>query len=138
MDCVGKAKNTAKVFDSKIEDPIVTIGIPAYKSSDFLKEAIDSAVAQDFDKPYEILVVNDNPSGDDVTKLMLIYEHDSRFAYYKNVRNLGPTDNWGNMYALAKGKYVVMLQDDDLLFPYYLKVIFRFLEVSENKRLGLH
>lgn len=133
MDYSGKAKNAVMVFDSEIETPLVTIGIPAYKSGEFLKDAIDSAVRQNFDKPFEILVVNDNPSEDDISGLMNNYEHDPRFAYYKNEKNLGPTGNWGNMYALAKGKYVVMLQDDDLLFPYYLQVVFGFLEVTEYK-----
>lgn len=123
-------ENSSLVYDNNLANPIVTIGIPAYKNSILLKEAIESALLQDFDKAYEILVVNDNPYEDSITQLMTEYLKYGNVAYYKNAKNLGPTGNWNAMYSLAKGQYVVMLQDDDLLMPFYLKVMFRFMEVT--------
>ena len=121
------------VFDSNLVSPLVTIGIPAFKSGKLLNDAVCSALCQNFDEPFEILVVNDNPQGDDVTQLMMEYRKRGNVAYYMNAKNLGPTGNWNAMYALAKGQYVVMLQDDDVLSPYYLKVMFRFMEETSYK-----
>ena len=40
------------------DDPLVSIVIPVYNGSNFLKEAIDSALAQDYSN-FEVIVVND-------------------------------------------------------------------------------
>ena len=112
------------IFDSSIENPLVTIAIPTYKRNEMLVEAINSALNQDTNIAYDVLVVDNNPERNDSTEqAMRLFEKNPKVAYYKNEQNVGMAGNWNRLYPLSKGKYVTMLHDDDLLFPYYLKVV---------------
>lgn len=112
------------VKNPEMESPLVTIAIPTYKRADLLKEAIDSALNQDCDDTYEVLVIDNNPERDDETeRLMHSYSGYANISYYKNAENVGMFGNWNRMLTLAQGKWVVMLHDDDMLKPFFLKTI---------------
>lgn len=101
--------------------PKVTIAIPTHKRANLLKEAIDSAIKQVGYDEYDIIVVDNNPErGCDTEKLMQSYNH-PKLSYYKNSENIQMTGNWNRLFTLAKGEYVIMLHDDDLLLPNFLK-----------------
>lgn len=104
--------------------PQYTIAIPTYKRTDLLKFAIDSCLNQiDFDD-YEILVVDNNPERHDETELLMLNNyHLPNIAYYKNVENIGMTGNWNKLYLLARTEWVVMLHDDDMLYPDFMKIM---------------
>lgn len=122
------------IFDSEIESPVVTIAIPTYRRGNLLSEAIQSAIHQDgFHKLFDVMVLDNDPTRDDITEtIMKQFRDHPRVSYYKNEENIGMAGNWNRLYDLSKGNYVVMLHDDDLLFPYYLKVMFSILEASNN------
>lgn len=104
--------------------PKYSIAIPTFNRVDLLELAIDSAVNQEGFEDYEILVVDNNPErNDDTEKLMLRYADNDRIAYYKNTQNLGMTGNWNKLYLLARTEWVVMLHDDDMLYPDFMKVM---------------
>lgn len=104
--------------------PKFSIAIPTFNRVDLLEIAIDSAVNQNGFEDYEILVVDNNPErNDDTEKLMQKYADNERIAYYKNAKNLGMTGNWNKLYLLARTEWVVMLHDDDMLYPDFLKVM---------------
>lgn len=65
--------------------------------------------------------MDNNPErGCETEKLMMSYSNNPMISYYKNADNLGMVGNWNRLFTLAKGKYVVMLHDDDLLLPTFL------------------
>ena len=112
---------------TELESPFITIAIPTYKRSDLLKEAIDSALNLECEWYYEILVVDNNPQrGDETETLMHLYSEEACISYYKNAENVGMVNNWNRLYELAKGKWVVMLHDDDMLRPDFLKKMLPF------------
>ena len=122
------------IIQPKIENPIYTIAIPTYKRTNLLKEAIESALDQSYTGTYDVIVVDNNPDRDDETELMMMeYRDNARIGYYKNSVNLGQTGNWNKLYELARGKHVVMLHDDDLLYDYYLCVMDKFLTATHCK-----
>ena len=112
-----------------LESPLITIAIPTYKRADLLKEAIDSALKQDYDGTYEGLVVDNNPERGDETELLLrSYAAYAHVSYYKNAENVGMFGNWNRLYELAQGTWVVMLHDDDMLCADYLRKMTAVLE----------
>lgn len=116
--------------------PLITIAIPTYLRASTLKEAVDSAINQCGDTPYEIIVVDNNPDRNDETEaLMDAYRSIPNLRYYKNSRNLGMTGNWNRLYQQAKGEWVVMLHDDDMLSPAFIKVISEVIRHSDHERL---
>jgi len=112
--------------------PKVTIAIPTYKRAPLLKEAIDSAINQVGYEFYDIIVVDNDPERGCETEKLLMDYNSKRISYYKNSENIGMAGNWNRLFELAQGEYVVMLHDDDLLYPNFLYVINKLLSKSNN------
>lgn len=94
----------------------VTIGIPTYNRKEYLRLALDSVVAQDYDN-LEI-IVSDNHSTDGTKDMMreyMIMHPKSNIKYYRMEKNLGPMPNWDNCHKKATGEYLMILSDDDIL-----------------------
>lgn len=107
-------------------DPIVTIAIPTFRRLELLVETVQSALNQRFDKPYEILIVdNDPPEGTAhalLERLPILRERN--FRYYVNRENMGIFPNHNRCVQLARAEWVTILNDDDMLDPEYLALMF--------------
>jgi glycosyltransferase involved in cell wall biosynthesis len=122
------------VFEAKLEfSPKYTIAIPTFRRTDLLKEAVDSALNQaNFDN-YEVIVVDNDPTVNNEPEKLMKQYNSSRLSYYKNSQNLGSCGNWNRLYLLAKGEWVIMLHDDDLLKPFYLTEINKLVDNFSHK-----
>ncbi|GEM_PF-3274596 len=106
-------------MDTSVRDtvPLLSIAIPTYKRFDLLAETLESVFALHFDFPVEVLVVDNDPSNDALALQEISRFRDHSFVYYKNIENVGMFGNWNQGINLARGKYVTILHDDDLLLP---------------------
>ena len=94
--------------------------LPAYKAN-YLKEAIDSILAQTY-SDFELIIVND-ASPENVDGIVMSYD-DKRIQYHRNEQNIGGTDlvaQWNNSISHAKGEYLILASDDDIYMPTYLE-----------------
>ena len=94
----------------------ISITIPAYKDK-FLKETIDSVLAQTYQN-YEIVIVND-ASPYNLDRIVSGFD-DPRINYFKNEKNCGAkdvVDNWNICLSHASGEFVMCIGDDDKLTP---------------------
>jgi glycosyltransferase involved in cell wall biosynthesis len=99
-----------------MDRPRVSVCIPTYNRYRYLREAIESALAQTF-ADFELLVV-DNCSTDETPALVAAYAaRDARVRYVRNERNLGLVGNFLRCVELARGEYVALLHDDDVYLP---------------------
>lgn len=112
--------------------PKVTVFIPTFNRADMLREAIESVLQQTYDD-FE-LIVSDNAS-EDATESVVRSFDDSRIKYFKNDQNIGSRKNWRRCFDLAKGEYITIFSDDDLMLPENLERKVRVL--SSNARIGL-
>ncbi|MDX3912915.1 MAG: glycosyltransferase family 2 protein [Pseudosphingobacterium sp.] len=97
-----------------------SICIPAYKSR-YLQSCIESILQQTIDN-FELIILNDC-SPEPVDLIVQQFE-DNRIHYYRNDKNVGAinlVDNWNKCLSLAKGKYLMIMGDDDELEPNYLQ-----------------
>jgi glycosyltransferase involved in cell wall biosynthesis len=93
-------------------NPLVSIVIPVYNGSNFLREAIDSALAQTYQN-LEIIVVNDG-STDDTENIALSYGDKIRYIAKQN----GGTSTALNLgIENMRGEYFSWLSHDDLYYP---------------------
>lgn len=95
--------------------PVVSIIIPCYNAQEFLRETLDSALAQTY-SALEVVVVDDG-STDGSTSILREYaaRHD-RFRWQQlEHRGIQKTRNAG--LELAWGEYILWLDSDDLLAP---------------------
>ena len=90
--------------------PLVSVVMPAYQCSHFIKNAVDSVLIQNVD--LELLVLDDG-SDDDLDRIMEEYKQDARVRYIKNEKNLGAAATRNKGVRLAKGKYIAFLDADD-------------------------
>lgn len=99
---------------NKQYQPLVSIVIPAYNASNYLSEAIDSALAQTYPN-VEIIVVNDGSNDDGATEqVALSYGHKIRYFSKEN----GGSSSALNMgIANMTGEWFSWLSHDDLYVP---------------------
>ena len=99
--------------------PLVTVAIPTYNSGDrFLSDAINSVLDQSYEN-FEILVA-DNCSPDNTAEVVAGFD-DPRIRYVKHAENLGANGNFNYCVEHARGEYLLLLSDDDLIDPDFLQ-----------------
>lgn len=106
--------------------PLVTVAIPAYRRVALLRPALESALNQQGETDYQILIVDDDGMEENESALSPAEElvrqlNDPRIVYYRNRHNLGLMDNWNMCYWLARSEWVCTLHDDDLLTANFLQ-----------------
>lgn len=125
-------KNKRKItkIKSRSWNPLVSIVIPVYNGSNFLREAIDSALAQTY-KNLEIIVVNDGSNDDGATEeIALSYGDKIRYFFKKN----GGTSTALNLgIKKMRGKYFSWLSHDDLYYPQKISRAIEELSKLKNK-----
>jgi len=114
------------------KQPLVSVIIPTYNTGVYIKEAVDSALSQTHPN-IEIIVVDDGST--DNTKAVLQPYINSEKVKYIYQRNKGLPGARNTAIKEAKGKYVALLDADDLFLPDKLGRQVQHLE--ENKDLDL-
>ena len=114
------------------QPPLVSICVPTYNSSAWLRETIESALGQSF-TDFE-LVISDNASADSTLEILHSYR-DSRIRLEPSERNIGLTLNHNRLIRLSKGRYVKFLHADDALAPTCLEEMVAL--ALEDDRIGL-
>ena len=92
----------------------VTIIIPVYNGSNYVREAIDSALAQTY-KNIEILVVNDGSTDEGATRDICLSYGDKITYYEKENGGVSTALNLG--IEKMTGDYFSWLSHDDLYYP---------------------
>ncbi len=99
--------------------PTVSIGLPVYNGEKYLKEALDSILAQTY-RDFE-LIISDNASTDRTQQICQAYAaKDKRIRYYRNKKNVGGSLNFNRTFELASGKYFKWAAHDDVIAPEFL------------------
>ena len=93
-----------------MNDPLVSVVMPAYNCAGTIAKAVDSALGQNI--PLEVIVVNDC-SPEDLDGVMAAYEKEAAVRYVKNEKNMGAARSRNRGVDLARGEYVAFLDSDD-------------------------
>jgi glycosyltransferase involved in cell wall biosynthesis len=110
--------------------PLVSIGLPIYNGARFVREAVDSILAQTF-TDFE-LIVSDNASTDATQAICEGYAAgDPRVRYYRNERNMGASYNYNRVTELSRGKYIRHAAHDDVLAPENLERCVAVMEADD-------
>jgi glycosyltransferase involved in cell wall biosynthesis len=109
--------------------PCLSIGLPVCNGERYVREAIDSLLAQAFGD-FE-LIIADNASTDGSERICRGYAaSDHRIRYVRNATNIGSLGNFNLTFAHARGRYFKWAADDDVVQPEFLA---RCLEVLERE-----
>ena len=112
--------------------PLVSIVIPVYNGSNYMREAIDSALAQDYENK-EIIVVNDGSTDGGATEEIALSYGDSIRYLHKENGGVSSALNLG--IANMRGEYFSWLSHDDRYLPHKVSDIMSILEKYDNKSI---
>lgn len=95
---------------------LVSILIPNYNKANFLRETLDSVLAQTYSH-WECIIVDDQSTDDSWEILEDYAQMDSRFKIYKRPENRKAGGNAARNYAfeMSKGEFINWLDSDDLM-----------------------
>lgn len=105
--------------------PMVSLVMKVYNGEKYIKEAIDSILAQTY-SDFELLVIDDG-SKDSSVELIEAYI-DDRIRLIKNKVNLGLIKTQNKVIGEARGKYIAVMDCDDISFPERFEKQVEFLE----------
>lgn len=113
------------------ERKTLTIAIPTYNGEKTIKDSLSILLPQCDDRVE--LIISDNAStdgtGEIVSEVISCYPE---IVYVRNERNIGPDSNFIQCLKLAKGKYTLLLSDDDILLDNSLSIVLDFLENNDD------
>ncbi len=104
---------------------MVSVVMLTYKRADMLPQAIESILAQTY-TDFEFIILNDG-SPDNTDAVIAKYQ-DSRIRYYKNAENKGIAYSRNRAATLARGKYIMIMDDDDTSLPERMQKQVKYLE----------
>lgn len=96
----------------------VSIITPCYNGAHFIAETIESVLAQDY-KDWEMIIVNDG-STDDSAQIISEYAAADPRITLVNQENGGSANARNHGIRLATGRYICLLDGDDLWYPTFL------------------
>ena len=92
----------------------LSICIPAYNMEKYLESALLSIINQSF-RFFEIIIVNDNSSDETSNIIRRMQLKDKRIKCFNHLKNLGVYASRADAILNAKGKYILLMDPDDLL-----------------------
>ncbi len=132
------------------KNPVVSVCLPTYNGARFVKPAMESILRQSF-ADFELLISDDCSA--DETQEIVLSQSDPRIRSFHNTSRLGLVGNWNRCIELARGEYVYIFHQDDLmekdvvqrgvrLLNQHPKVGFVFSDIvtidAEGKTIGRH
>ena len=116
-----------------LEHPLVSVVMPAYNMAEYIAESIESVLASDY-AHLELIVVDDG-SKDATLQIARQYaERDSRVvALTKSNGGQGRARNFG--VEQSRGKYLLLVDSDDLIGRSYISQAVAVMEQNDNVKV---
>ena len=117
-----------------MNSPAISVVMTAYNTEKYIKEAIESILNQTF-KNFEFIIVDDGST--DNTRLIIeeYAKKDGRIKVIYNETNLGIVFSSNKAIKIAKGKYIAIMDSDDISKASRLEQQFAFME--SNPKVGV-
>lgn len=111
----------------------ISICIPTYNRANQLINCLQSIALNRNHSlvDYEVCI-SDNFSNDDTEEVVRSFENKIPIRYFKNESNIGRVRNYLRVVNLAKGDFIWLLGDDDLLLPGSLERLDRLISLNKN------
>src|SRR5215469_8009579 len=105
--------------------PLISVIVPAFNSSSYIREALASVFAQTF-KNFEVIVINGGSP--DTAQLEIALQPYTDSILYIKQENRGVAADRNAGIRAARGEYLAFLDGDDVWKPDYLTTQMKFFE----------
>lgn len=114
-------------------NPLISIVIPYYDHSNYLRQAVESALAQTYAN-LEVVVVDDSSPLVDARDLLadLVAKSSGKLSIIKRDTNGGSAASKNTAVLHSKGEFILPLDSDDLLDSQYAQTVMEELQYSEG------
>ncbi len=112
-------------MDPALKNPAITVFMPAYNAERHIGAAIESILRQSF-RDFELLIINDGST--DGTAAVISSFNDPRIRLINNPVNSGLVAVRNQGMREARGKYIALLDADDIALPDRLAIEKQFLD----------
>ncbi len=112
---------------------MISIIIPTYNGSAFIKTAIESAINQNV-KESEVIIIDDN-SNDSTKKIINKYKQHPNIKILFNKKNNGLSYNVNLGVRASKYKYILLLGHDDIVDPNHCTILLSEISTHEDNAL---
>lgn len=99
--------------------PMVSVLMSTYNRSEALPHAVESILSQTY-KDFEFIIIDDGSTDDTYEQLSYYAQKDPRIVLLRNDENRGLIYSLNRGLDVARGKYIVRMDDDDKSLPYRL------------------
>jgi len=114
--------------------PFISIVIPIYNHAIFLRQAIESALNQNYDN-YEIVAIDDFSTDPQVRKVLDEFSKKcKKLRVFYNKTNAGISETLNRAIINAKGDYITFLDCDDFIPHYAIKRAAAAISENNDKR----
>jgi len=120
--------SATKQIDVSVE-PILTVVMPIYNAGRFLRMAVISVLWQSYTQ-WELIIIDDGSTDDALQSIGDI--KDPRIKVFKDGKNKGLAIRLNEAIALAQGRYIARMDQDDISYP---ERFFRQIEVLESNNM---
>jgi len=110
---------------------LVSIITPSYNSQRFIKETIDSVLAQSY-QDWEMIIVDDCSNDDSVKYIQKLIKDEARIILLSLKKNVGAAQARNKALEVAKGKYIAFLDSDDIWLPEKLEKQLAFMQKNNH------
>ena len=110
-------------------EPLVSVVMPAYNGEKYISESIESILNQTYHN-FELIIIDDK-STDNTLHTIQKYT-DKRIHLYKNICNKGIAYSTNLGIDNSKGKYIALLDDDDIALKKRLELQVDFMEMHND------
>lgn len=120
-------------MNNKINSEKVSVIVPAYNVGQYISECINALLNQTYNN-YEIIIINDGSTDNTLDVCMRFQNHNK--INIINQENMGVSITRNNGIRLAKGKYIVFVDPDDIVSDKYLELLVKNI-VSYNADMAI-
>lgn len=106
--------NVTSVTALVAQQPVVSVCVPTYNGGQYLRAALQSILEQTF-TDYELVLVDDNST--DNTEAIARSFNDPRLRFLRNPQRLGLVGNWNRCLEEARGEFICLFHQDDVMLP---------------------
>ncbi len=116
--------------------PVISVVIPTYEPTSFLLDTLRSVIAQDLGpEQMQIAIVDDASNRVDIPSLVAGIARDHRIELLENEERLGLAGNWNRALDHARGEFVHILHQDDIVGAGFYEALLTGLRRSS--RIGM-
>jgi glycosyltransferase involved in cell wall biosynthesis len=116
--------------------PLVSVMIPVFRVTPAVRETLECLLAADLGAEMMEIKVIDNSKQSEMLLGIIGALETERIGYYKQPEQMPCAQNWNTGILQAKGEWVHLLHEDDIVEAHYYKTFLPMLQGEEGQKAG--